>query len=186
MAVKTFTDNTALPASDINTYLANSGWVYLTTLSGGGSTTNLYVDSVFTSAFDSYVIVGDFSSASASTQACLFRLRSGGADDTSAAYYDRGVQNTVGSVAAVNNLAQTAGFWGASTQNEFAHAIMYLYYPQKSGRRTQWGLSSGDAWNVQYYDTMGITATTTSYDGIKFYSTNNLAGTFRFYGIRQA
>lgn len=56
MAVKTFTDNTSLPASDINTYLANSGLVYIstTTATSGSSVT---VSNCFSSTFDSYKII---------------------------------------------------------------------------------------------------------------------------------
>jgi len=162
------------------------GLELITTLTANGSATSAFVDSVFTSSFDNYFIVADFTSAAASA-ALLFRMRSSGTDNSGAEYYDRGTQNTTGSVNAVNNLAQTSGFFGASTQNEYAHAEMTLFYPQKVNRRTSWNLASHDAWNVQYYNTMGIVASSTAFDGIKFISNSGvLTGTFRFYGIRQA
>lgn len=56
MAVKTFTDGVSLPASDINTFLANSGLVYV-----GSQTVTAGVSSVvvsgFNSTYDSYRLV---------------------------------------------------------------------------------------------------------------------------------
>lgn len=185
MAIKTFTTGEVLTASDTNTYLNNGGLVYITTLTATGTATNAFVDSVFTSSFDNYVITGDWSSNNAGT-ALTFRMRASGTDEAGAVYYDRGVQNTTGAVNGVNNIAQTSAFFGASTNNEYAHAQMTLFYPKKVNRRTSWNLASNDAWNVQYYNTMGIVASSTAFDGIKFISgAGNLTGTFRFYGIRQ-
>jgi hypothetical protein len=56
MAIKTFTDNTTLPASDINTYLTNSGLVYVTQASATTGTT-LAIANVFSSTYENYRIV---------------------------------------------------------------------------------------------------------------------------------
>jgi len=53
MAIKTFTTGEVLTASDTNTYLANSGLVYIT--EAALSTTAL--DGIFTSTYDNYRIV---------------------------------------------------------------------------------------------------------------------------------
>lgn len=182
MAVKTFTTNELLTSSDTNTYLANSGLVYITTLSATNAAA-AFVDSVFNGTYRNYVIVADFY-CSTST-AVLFRMRAAGSDYTSSAYYDRGVQNTAGTVNALANNAQTASFFGAATANDYAHAEMTMFHPYV-GTRTSWNLASHDAWNVQYYNNMGIVATSApAFDGIKFYaSSGNISGDFRFYGIR--
>ena len=57
MAVKTFTDNTSLPASDINTYLANSGLVYVTEQTVGTTVASVTVANCFSSTFDHYRIL---------------------------------------------------------------------------------------------------------------------------------
>lgn len=56
MAVKTFTDNTGLPASDINTYLANSGLVYIKQQTIGTAVSSVTVSSAFSADYDNYVI----------------------------------------------------------------------------------------------------------------------------------
>lgn len=185
MAVYTFTDGEQNSAALMNTYCANGGLVYITTLTATGTATTAFVDSVFNATYQNYKIFADFSTVNNSTVS--FRYRIGGVDDLGATYYDRGAQNTVGTVAAVNNITQTAGFLGATTPNEFAHAELTLFYPQISPRRKAWNLQSMDAWNVQYFSTMGINTTTSAFDGIKFISSSgNITGTFRIYGIRQA
>jgi hypothetical protein len=60
MAVKTFTDNTSLPASDINTFLANSGLVYIKQQTIGNGVASVSVTDVFSSTYNVYrVVVND-------------------------------------------------------------------------------------------------------------------------------
>ena len=55
MAVKSnFTDGTALPASDINTYLTNGGLVYVTSATVGTAVASVTVSSAFNSTYDAY------------------------------------------------------------------------------------------------------------------------------------
>ena len=55
MAIKTFAVGEVLTASDTNTYLANSGLVYITSTTLSGTTVT--VNNVFSSTYDSYRIV---------------------------------------------------------------------------------------------------------------------------------
>ena len=57
MAIKTFTANSVLTAADTNTYLANSGLVYVTSQTVGTAVASVTVSSAFNSSFDSYKIV---------------------------------------------------------------------------------------------------------------------------------
>lgn len=57
MAIKTFTDNTTLPASDINTYLTNSGLVYIKQQTVIGSPNSIVVTNAFSAAYDNYRIM---------------------------------------------------------------------------------------------------------------------------------
>lgn len=71
MAVKTFTDNTALPASDINTFLANAGLVHVKSQTIGSAVSSVTVTNAFNSTYDNYKIVvsaGTPSNASGSLQ----------------------------------------------------------------------------------------------------------------------
>lgn len=57
MAIKTFTTGEVLTAANTNTYLANSGLVYVTHGTVTGTPTSITVSSAFNSTFDHYRIV---------------------------------------------------------------------------------------------------------------------------------
>jgi len=56
MAVKTFTTGEVLTASDTNTYLANSGLVYVTSQTVGTAVSSVTVSNAFSSTYDNYKI----------------------------------------------------------------------------------------------------------------------------------
>jgi hypothetical protein len=56
MAIKTFTDFTSLPASDINTFLANAGLVYVNSQTVTAGVSSIAITG-FSSTYDSYRIV---------------------------------------------------------------------------------------------------------------------------------
>jgi hypothetical protein len=66
MAVKTFTSE-ILTSSDTNTFLANSGLVYVTSATIGSAVSSVTISSAFNSTYDAYkiVIAGGTSSADA-------------------------------------------------------------------------------------------------------------------------
>jgi hypothetical protein len=57
MAIKTFSDGVSLPASDINTYLTNSGLVYVKQQTVGNGVTTVSMTSAFSADYDNYRIV---------------------------------------------------------------------------------------------------------------------------------
>ena len=57
MAVKTFTAGNVLTASDTNTYLANSGLVYVTSATIGSGVNTVTVAGCFSATYDNYQIV---------------------------------------------------------------------------------------------------------------------------------
>jgi hypothetical protein len=67
VAVKTFIDSTALPASDINTFLANSGLVYIKSQTVGTAVASVTVTSAFSADYDNYRVlyIGGAGSAAA-------------------------------------------------------------------------------------------------------------------------
>jgi hypothetical protein len=65
MAIKTFTTGEVLTASDTNTYLANSGLVYVTSVTIGAGATSVSVPNAFNSTYDMYLIQMRVSSANA-------------------------------------------------------------------------------------------------------------------------
>ena len=56
MAIKTFTTGEVLTAADTNTYLANSGLVYVKSQTIGSAVSSVNVTSAFSSTYDNYVI----------------------------------------------------------------------------------------------------------------------------------
>jgi hypothetical protein len=77
MAVKTFTDNTSLPASDINEYLTNSGLVYISSTTIGSAVASVTVSNCFSSTFDTYRIVVHGSGSASSNENGIMTLNGG-------------------------------------------------------------------------------------------------------------
>jgi hypothetical protein len=65
MAIKTFTTGEVLTASDTNTYLANSGLVFVKSQTIGSGVASVTVSDAFNSTYDAYKIVATNVSASA-------------------------------------------------------------------------------------------------------------------------
>ena len=57
MAIKTFVTGEVLTAADTNTYLANSGLVYVTSATVGTAVSSVTVSSAFSSTYDNYKII---------------------------------------------------------------------------------------------------------------------------------
>jgi len=57
MAIKTFTSGEVLTASDTNTYLANSGLVYIKEQTIGSAVASVTVTNAFSSTYDNYKII---------------------------------------------------------------------------------------------------------------------------------
>ena len=104
MAIKTFTTGEVLTAADTNTYLANSGLVYVTSATAGTAVSTLTVSSCFSTTYDSYRIIINGGTASASGNNMLFQL--GGI--TGSVYETGGSFTTYGS-------ATLSGFGNAAT-----------------------------------------------------------------------
>lgn len=64
MAIKTFTTGEVLTAADTNTYLANSGLVYVTQQTIGNAVSSVTVSNCFTSTYDNYRITFSYGACS--------------------------------------------------------------------------------------------------------------------------
>jgi hypothetical protein len=193
MAVKTFTDNTALPASDINTFLANSGLVYVT--GGALATATTLFQNCFTATFRNYRIVIDNIGCSALSDVYL-RLLQGSSETTGAlgnnywALYGITSGGALGNSAAAANVAFYTGvtFSGATTGS--GNAIIDLCSPQIPNVTT----ANINSFNIvaslgAYRSRIGGAA----YDGaavfdgfaVKSLSAATLTGNVTVYGYRQ-
>lgn len=107
MAVKTFTDNTGLPASDINTYLNNGGLVYIKSQTIGSAVTSVSVTSAFSANYDNYLI--NVSGGAGSTNLSLMIQLGATTTNYLTSYM-------------YNNLASTPLAVGTSTDTAFTYA----------------------------------------------------------------
>jgi hypothetical protein len=109
MAIKTFTDNTSLPASDINTFLANSGLVFIKQQTIGNGVASVTVSDAFSATYDNYriLIVGFGASATVASRLQL-------SNSTSTTYATSGwiYQYGAAALASESATAQTASLIG--------------------------------------------------------------------------
>jgi hypothetical protein len=130
MAIKTFTSGEILTASDTNTFLANSGMVYITQQTLSGSATN--IEGCFTSAFRDYRIVLDNLFLGGNTDFCWQGLI-GGAAQTGSDYWVAALGfSSGGATYNQNNSNVNPGRTGASsvgTDRQFSLTID-IFRPQ--------------------------------------------------------
>ncbi len=115
MAVKTFTDSTALPASDINTFLANGGLVYVSSTTIGSGVTSVTVSNAFSATYDAYKIMVT-GGAGSGTSYLNFRLGTSGGPDSGSVYQESMFYTTLTSTPlAVGQTATNMSYIGAVT-----------------------------------------------------------------------
>ena len=138
MAIKTFTSGSVLTAADTNTYLTNSGLVYIAQGELTSSTASLTFNDVFSSTYDNYRIVIDRYRPVNALQALYFRLRVSGADiaanynySQSGLYQDGSSTNNSSGAVAVNHIDVT--FNSLNTVG-LGSCVMDIMAPQKTER----------------------------------------------------
>jgi hypothetical protein len=125
MAIKTFTDNTSLPASDINTFIANSGLVFVKSQTVGTTVSSVAVTGAFSAEYVSYKIIwnGGFGSTNQDLKLQL------GASTTG--YYGSliyGAYAAAGAQAAGDN-NQAAWNWAGTFATTGGHLEVTLHNP---------------------------------------------------------
>jgi hypothetical protein len=189
MAIKTFTTGEVLTAADTNTYLANSGLVYITSGALSGTATNYA--GCFTSTYDNYRIV--ISSYQANATAYLYwRLLSGTTPATSADYSFACIGLRVDGVAINNsNGANASGYTGISqsgvNNTPLGNGTFDIYSPKLSQRTFMSGNSIGYLTNWYGQSVMSHYNLSNSYDGIQFLTDGapTFGGTVTIYGYRK-
>jgi len=185
MAIKTFSVGEVLTASDTNTYLANSGLVYITTLTISGATSGS-TDAAFTSSYTNYRIVGNWNTTSAVN--LVLTLRDSGGDVTAANYKYNAAYMTwsatptwsLAGATAGTNFPEFARAQNSGEQNSFAYDI---FNPQTATITTLSGsCTDGFLWR----NMNGLYNATTQMVGFKLSASTNITGTFAVYGYRKA
>ena len=180
MAVKTFTSE-ILTSSDTNTYLANSGLVYVTSATIGSAVSSVTVSSAFNSSFDSYkiVITGGIGSTTNDLKLTL------GASATTYAYGI--IYNTTASAtpAGLSSASTTSFPYAGSATSSFINLNCELVNPFAAQYTTMSafynnGLSLGTI--------NGLHSTATSYTAFTLTTSAGTltGGTITVYGYRKA
>lgn len=182
MAVKTFTSGAILTASDTNTYLANAGLVYVTSVTVGSGVTSIPVTGCFSSTYDNYRVLYNIQSASANGNLMLqFNNATGNT------YYAVGIYFGWGNTTA-NNYAPAVsdrflvGTTFASDSNEGSFDVMQPNLPRKTFAQ---GQNCGNAFGMWVN---GLENSGNVHTGFTLYpSTGNVTGgTITVYGYRKA
>jgi hypothetical protein len=185
MAIKTFTDLTTLPASDINTYLANSGTVFVTS---GTLTTNVTrVEGCFSSTYLNYLVL--INGASLSTGFDIFwRLRAGGTTNVDPQYNQQGYTVQSGAVSGIGDAGAQQFRAAICDTNPLGKSIVNIYNPNTTAR-TGYDYNATGFIPGGYITRAGggIHNVLSSFDSIEFTTSGgNMAGTFSIYGYRTA
>jgi hypothetical protein len=184
MAIKTFSDGVSLPASDINSYLTNSGLVYVkqTQFSGSGTA---QLTNCFSSTYDSYRIVFGCTTAPAGGAIIYGSMLNGTTPNNTAAtykYYEAG--NVFSSGAADNTWSGGTTTWFIIRSDSYFFGAIEIQNPYNSVYTTYQseGVDAAESW-----ESRGQQILNNSYDGIQFYhSGGNLNGlTIACYGYRK-
>jgi hypothetical protein len=189
MAIKTFTTGEVLTASDTNTYLANSGLVYVAQGTVAANT-SLNFTSIFTDSFINYRVVFTPSARQTAAQNTIsIRVRSGTTDLATGSkyqwsrmfYYSAG-SGSSGSVAAneIQCSDSNAGFVAFAFDIYAPKVAQETFVTgQTSAQQNAGGpFLFGINWS-------GYVDNTTAYDGFSLIGSSNFSGTARVYGYRQ-
>lgn len=189
MAIKTFTTGEVLTASDTNTYLANSGLVYITADTLSSAATDFI--GCFSSTYDHYRILINRATLSAATDLC-FQMLSGTTPATTNAYYSGyvGLTSTGASLNQVNQATNPGRLGGGSNDpGSYIDISLDIFNPFLANT-TQLTIGAAFFLAGGYgYRNGGAThAVNTSYNGIRILSAGGqtIGGKVTIYGYRKA
>lgn len=162
--------------------LVVSGLTFITSASVSAALT-LTVSNVFSATYENYLMTFTNLTTSSGGNVSL-QMTTGGTANTSAVYQ-------IGSWRVAYNAGTGNGSGYASNQTSFlavitdtsgtpSHGSFNFYAPFAT---QQTGITTLNAGGNQSQVMAGIFAGTTSFDGIKLTATQNMTGTFKFYGI---
>jgi len=184
MAVKTFTTGEVLTSADTNTYLANSGLVYVASGTVVNGSSYLEILNCFSATYDNYRIV--MSGWQTSTNAGLaYYLGTNAATGVyyGSLYYDRydGASTATARTNAGNYMFVGLGE-AAVTNGSYTFDVTNPFLSTYSNTHGTFNARNYSGWHGS------LVNNTTSYTGIRFLSDVGTlsAGKVRIYGYRQA
>lgn len=190
MAVKTFTVGSVLTASDTNTYLANSGLVYVAQSTISGTVSQLTMANVFSSTYDNYLL--SYTGLVVSNTGVPLTLKLGNGtvgsfSPTTSGFYGNTYYCSVGISGSISNAGTSnAAFTEApSVTTAYANAGVVEIQSPFLAQSTQFQYSGNDQtfWRLgsSYHNA------NTSYSGLQIvpWTGTFSAGTFTIYGYRK-
>ena len=192
MAIKTFTSGSVLTAADTNTYLANSGLVYITEATASNTATALNITSCFSATYDNYRIeISNIRSSSAAN--ISWQMLNGTTPVTTATYNFAYVGiSTLNASTNTYGASQTSSFiCGISSTSDTGNSVVLdILNPFLARRTVALGNSINLNGGLNGFDIRnggGNHESPVSYDGIRILaSAGNITFTARVYGYRQA
>ena len=193
MAIKTFSSGEVLTAADTNTYLTNSGLVYITTATASNTASALNIQSCFSATYDNYRIEIT-NIRSSSNSAIYFQMLNGATPVTTGTYNWAYVGISTLNVSTNSQAAsQTSGFIGVNTNSSTDtgnSATFDILNPYLARRTILLGQAIGINAGLNGFDIRNGGAnheSPASYDGIRLLTgLGNITFTARVYGYRQA
>jgi hypothetical protein len=188
MAIKTFATGEVLTASDTNTYLANSGLVYVTGVTFSGSS-SVHIDNCFTSTYDNYLMIFDGNGNNSTPQNLYVRFVDGTTPITASVYGSSGVWSTVAAGTPSTFWSGIIGFgYIGFIGDDTCSTASTIYKPQLAAKTSWNGLTTAfAASNFANGALHGLTTSTTQYEGMQIYpSAGTMTGAIRIYGYRKA
>jgi hypothetical protein len=202
MAIKTFTTGEVLTAADTNTYLANSGLVYVAgaTFSGVTSAAPLDVNSVFTSTYKNYCLILRQSQTVANSGGLMLRMRTVAAQEATAVYnfvtgggFVSAAPSYFWTTYSFSNpfSPSTSFFTGLDAGNTYeARGKIDILSPQEALSTNIIGQAMTQYTGSNYHASVqlgGFMSNTTQYTGFRIYPTSGTAsGEYALYGYRVA
>jgi hypothetical protein len=186
MAIKTFATGEVLTASDTNTFLANSGLVYVT--GGTVSATLLSVSNCFTSTYRDYVLVIDDFLTPSGVRTIGLQLQSSGTPHTSAYYWAGYYSTWAGGFGAANSGGGGMASWSINTTGGYSpsQSTITIANPNNSSKKANIVVSA-----INYdagYHVGGYHDVSANYDGFRIFNSSSDTCNFNWalYGYRKA
>lgn len=186
MSIKSFVASEVLTASDTNTYLANSGLVYITSGSFSGTTN---IDGIFTSTYDNYRIIGTNLGATGGGLSNFNFRNTSNATDSSNVYYTAARRFDSGTN---YDFSQGPLTYATTALNvpttPIACFVMDIFSPRLTAQTVVNVAGMGAITAISTVQSNSYFGGTTQFAGIQFsQSANSLnAGTYTVFGYRKA
>lgn len=179
MAIKTFTAGAVLTAADTNTYLANSGLVYVTSATVGTAVSSVTVSSAFSSTYDNYKII--YTGGTAGSGLISMTLGASTTTYSNTLLYG----NTFATPTPTGGGASGGAAWSLVGYVDANACLLSvdLYQPNLAKYTT---FSGPYASTTNAGMNSGIHATATAYTSFNLTATTMTGGTITVYGYRKA